>query len=265
MNALPTMSVSASGGGNNVPLPPCPYLQAQAQAKSFEYILPQAAPIGASQILATHARIVAGWKWLAAAKKCSCSHPQNFEHPNDVLSRLSEVLEGPEDILNVGIATFRSLVLNNVPRDLASVFALVALSCTMETLFLQSTGMSGQNAALAGLPQWAEWKESIVLEQEKAAFDYLARSLWPPSHTQSTQHTASSHNYPPTPFDADFQQDPLTLHTNRDFLYQIGPEHRFCFQSSHDASNFGVWIFLLLLPVILSTNTVATKVIVEQC
>ena len=96
-------------------------------------------------------------------------------HAN-VIGRLRQSYGDARGMRQSGLLTYKDILQGIAPEELRleEIFAFSCLSYSLAK-FLHVKGRLSESAVLRGLPAWRD----AVAEDERSAFDFLARSLWP--------------------------------------------------------------------------------------
>lgn len=93
-----------------------------------------------------------------------------------IIDRLRETYGDSKGMRQSGLLTYKDILQGMAPENLRleEIFAFSCLSYSLAK-FLFVKGKLNETAVLGGLPSWRD----AVAEEEKSAFDFIARSLWP--------------------------------------------------------------------------------------
>jgi hypothetical protein len=136
----------------------------------------------------THRDVPTRWAVLRRLRRAMVGHHRRFQEviancPLPAASKLAHAYPSAKSMREKGILTFRDILNGVSPTGLTGVFAFASLSYAMSVLLFER-GRLKREHILLGLEVW---RDSILDPEEREAFSWLAKTLWPEAETQLQQ------------------------------------------------------------------------------
>lgn len=120
------------------------------------------------------------WTTLRSLRMASMYHYKQFtkvtaDSTSADIRKLRKSYVTAKNMLDMGILTFRNVLHGQIPTTLVDIFAFASLSYVISKT-LHTNGHIAESDILAGI---LDWRDAIVDESERSAFDDIANRLWP--------------------------------------------------------------------------------------
>lgn len=120
------------------------------------------------------------WATIQSLRSASMLHYNQFakvtaDSTNADIRKLRKSYVTAKKLLEMGILTFRQVLLRQNPTTLVDIFAFASLSYVISKT-LHAKGHIDESDILSGI---LDWRAAIIDERERSAFDEIAEQLWP--------------------------------------------------------------------------------------
>ncbi len=120
------------------------------------------------------------WATIQSLRSASMLHYNQFakvtaDSTNLNIRKLRKSYVTAKKLLEMGILTFRQVLLRQNPSTLVDIFAFASLSYVISKT-LHAKGHIDESHILSGI---LDWRAAITDERERSAFDEIAEHLWP--------------------------------------------------------------------------------------